>query len=128
MPTNIAVTIFKPIWKFHTAPIKFIINNNSPPKTELIINLNNAFNGTENIFPIIHKTIIHPKITKALEKSNFYHHSFSNMYDKNWTNITYPTWFFLKYISSIMFRDNPFDLALFTKKSTLLLFAFIWYV
>lgn len=94
MPTNIAVTIFKPIWKFHTAPIKFIININSPPKTEFIINLNNAFNGTENIFPIIHKTIIHPKITKALEKSNFYHHSFSNMYDKNWTNITYPTWFF----------------------------------
>ena len=128
MPTNIAVTIFKPIWKFHTAPIKFIININSPPKTEFIINLNNAFNGTENIFPIIHKTNIHPKITKALEKSNFYHHSFSNMYDKNWTNITYPTWFFLKYISSIMFRDNPFDLALFTKKSTLLLFAFIWYV
>lgn len=71
MPTNIAVTIFKPIWKFHTAPIKFIININSPPKTEFIINLNNAFNGTENIFPIIHKTIIHPKITKALEKSNF---------------------------------------------------------
>lgn len=128
MPTNIAVTMFKPIWKFHTAPIKFIININSPPKTEFIINLNNAFNGTENIFPIIHKTIIHPKITKALEKSNFYHHSFSNMYDKNWTNITYPTWFFLKYISSIMFRDNPFALALFTKKSTLLLFAFIWYV
>ena len=96
MPTNIAVTIFKPIWKFHTAPIKFIININSPPKTEFIINLNNAFNGTENIFPIIHKTIIHPKITKALEKSNFYHPSFSNMYDKNWTNITYPTWFFLK--------------------------------
>lgn len=128
MPTNIAVTIFKPIWKFHTAPIKFIININSPPKTEFIINLNNAFNGTENIFPIIHKTTIHPKITKALEKSNFYHHSFSNMYDKNWTNIPYPTWFFLKYISSIMFNDNPFAFALFTKKSTLLLFAFIWYV
>lgn len=128
MPTNIAVTIFKPIWKFHTAPIKFIININSPPKTEFIINLNNAFNGTENIFPIIHKTTIHPKITKALEKSNFYHHSFSNMYDKNWTNITYPTWFFLKYISSIMSKDKPFALALFTKKSTLLLFAFIWYV
>ena len=95
-PTNTAVITFNPIWNPQAEPIKFIINISNPPKTEFTINLNNAFNGTENIFPIIHKTAIHPKITKALEKSNFYHHSFSNMYDKNWTNITYPTWFFLK--------------------------------
>lgn len=95
-PTNTAVTTFNPIWNPHAEPIRFIINISSPPNTDFTINLNNAFNGTENIFPTIHKTTIHPKITKALEKSNFYHHSFSNMYDKNWTNITYPTWFFLK--------------------------------
>ena len=76
-----AVTIFNPIWNFHVEPIKFIINISSPPNVEFTTNLSNAFNGTKNILPTIHKTTIHPKITKTLEKSNFYHHSLGNMYD-----------------------------------------------
>ena len=64
----------------------------SPPKTELNMNLKIAFTGIENIPPTIHKTTIHPIITKILEKSKLYHHIlFCNKYDRIWTNITYPT-------------------------------------
>lgn len=127
-PTNNDVPTLMPIWNPHTDPTRFITNISNAPKTEFIISLTIAFSGTANILPIIHKTIIHPKIIKTLEKSNFYHHTFNNTYDKNWTIITYPTWFFLKYISSIIFRDNPLSLAFKTKKSNLLLLALIWYV
>ena len=69
-----------------------MINISSPPKTELNMNLKIAFTGIENIFPTIHKAIIHPIITKILEKSKLYHRIlFSNTYDRIWTNITYPT-------------------------------------
>lgn len=114
-PTNKDVPTLMPIWKPHIEPTKFIINISKAPKTEFIISLIIAFNGTANILPIIHKTIIQLKIIKILEKSNFYHHTFNNTYDKNWTNITYTTWFFLKYISSIILRDNPLSLAFETK-------------
>ena len=70
-------------------------------------------------FPIIHKTIIHPKITKALEKSNFYHHSFSNMYDKNWTNITYPYLIFFRNIFLLSCLEIILLILLYLLKSQL---------
>ena len=76
-PTSIEVTTFKPTWNPHIEPIKFIMKIINPPITEFTTNLIIAFNGTENTFPIIHKAIIHPKIIKPFEKSNFYHHTFN---------------------------------------------------
>lgn len=99
-PTIIAVAKFKPIWKLNAPPIKFIINISPPPKIEFNISLLIAFNGTENIFPIIQKTAMHPKIINIFVISKFYHYLslflLINNYDKIWTNITYTTWFFLK--------------------------------
>lgn len=106
-----------------------IIKMRRPPKIEFPINLKIAFNGIENIFPITTKQTIHPIITKVFENSKCHPllSSFlrSNTYDKTWTNMTYPTSFFLKYNSSIMFKEIPLCFALFTKKSNLLLLAFI---
>lgn len=53
-----------------------MIKISSPPKIELPINLKIAFTGIENTLPIIPKAIKHPTITKTLEKSKTYHHTF----------------------------------------------------
>lgn len=128
IPTNNAVPILRPIWNSNALPTKLIKNIINPPKIELATNLKIALNGIENTFPIIHSIAIHPKIIIAEEKSKFYHPTlFTNSYDKIWTNITYTTWFFLKYSSSIISKEIPILFAFFTKKSNLLLSAFIWY-
>ncbi len=78
-PTKIAVAIFKPIWKPKVLPTKLMKKIRIPPKIEFTINFIIAFKGMEKTFPTIHKTIIHAKIVKPLEKSKFYHHSFISL-------------------------------------------------
>ncbi len=75
MPTKIEVPIFNPMWNEKVPPIRFMIKISIPPKIEFAINLKTAFNGIENIFPIIHNPIIQLKIIITVEKSKFYHHT-----------------------------------------------------
>lgn len=75
MPTKMEVPIFNPIWNEKALPIRFITKIKIPPKTEFAINLKIALIGIENIFPTIHKPIMHPKIIKTVEMSKFYHHT-----------------------------------------------------
>ena len=105
-------------------PIKLMTKIRMPPKIEFPINFPIAFNGIEKNFPSSHKPITQPIIIKILEMSKFYHLPF-HTYDRIWTNMTYPTRFFLKYNSSIISNEIPRFFALFTKKSSLLLLALI---
>lgn len=76
MPTKREVPTLSPIWNEKAPPIRLIIKMRSPPRMEFITNLKIAFNGIENIFPTIHKPIIHPIIIITVEKSKFYHPTF----------------------------------------------------
>ena len=61
IPTNIAVTIFNPMWKLNSPPIRFIIYINTPPIIELNTNFNIVFIGNINSLPNIIKNAIHAK-------------------------------------------------------------------
>ena len=57
------------MWNPKFAPIKFIINIHTPPRTELNISFNILFSGHKKIFPNINKTIIQVKIVITELKS-----------------------------------------------------------
>ena len=71
IPTNIAVTMFKPIWKLNTPPTRFIKYINIPPNIELNTNFSIVFIGNINNFPNITKNAIHAKYVIIVLVSNF---------------------------------------------------------